>query len=175
MPFSVTHRHRMESTTDGSRVASGWEQGSLGGEGPHGETNQGPETQPADLGGCPWCGWGEWVGTRDEGRSRDRTTEVGRPGRTRQIHGKQGVRMLSVPVLSGDPHCALGVGPLPGPLPAPITTLTCAGHPEAFEAKTKDLHSPELGQTPPPTEATGCSAWRGWSPRYQGNKTEKHT
>lgn len=58
--------------------------------------------------------------------------------------------MLSVPVLSGDPHSALGVGPLPGPLPAPITTLTCAGHPEAFEAKTKDLHSLSWARPPHP-------------------------
>lgn len=45
---------------------------------------------------------------------------------------------------------------------APITALTLEGHPEACDTKTKDLHSPELGQIPPtPPKPLDAAAWRG--------------
>ena len=115
VPLSVTHRHRMESTTDGSRVASGGSRVLWAGK-VHVER----QTRALKLSLPTWgaargvagvSGWAPGTkGGQETSEGRDRTTEVGRPGRTRQIHGKQGVRMLSVPVLSGDPTVHWGWG-----------------------------------------------------------------
>lgn len=87
------------------------------------------------------------------------------------MHGKRGHRCSQTP--PERLHLWAGGGASPTTPASPTTALTLEGRQPACDAKTKDLHSPELGQTLPKPLAC-CPVEGAQSAWYQENKTERH-